>query len=275
MCTLYIGTHNGVCPVTGIYHGHTEGEKAWVMPEKRTAHFRRTGAAKGMNSRDAIMSRAESEAQHQQHLQTYMEQFQEKIATGPQNAFGALFQKTEAGLKRQRLEDDDQELVPVKLEPGLPVPTTDKPVRGINRKKLRRMPLEAEEIVTTLLYSETRQIINDEKRAQLNEDRDNEIQRYYERVAEAKTFPILMEVVCIGAGYDYEPDKLVILNRSKQRIDLYVRWIMDLWDFVVASPWFQSNPGYNFRMHAVSTLYLLKFGLVLPGSKICVLPADR
>lgn len=202
---------------------------------------------------------------------------QEKIATGPQNAFGALFQKTEAGLKKQRLVEDyqDSEMVPVKLEPGVVPILVDKPVKGINRKKLRRMPLEAEEIVTTLLYSETRQIINDEKRAQLNEERDNEIQRYYERVSEAKTFPILMEVMCIRAGYDYEPDKLVILNRSKQRIALYVRWIMDLWDFVVASPWFQSNPGYNFRMHAVSTMYLLKFGLVLPGSKICVLPADR
>lgn len=76
MCTLYIGTHNGVCPVTGIYHGHTEGEKAWVMPEKRTAHFRRTGVAKGMNSRDAIASRAEAEARHQKNLQSYMEQFQ-------------------------------------------------------------------------------------------------------------------------------------------------------------------------------------------------------
>jgi hypothetical protein len=263
MCSFYIGTPNGVCPVTGIYHGHTEGEKAWVMPEKRTAHFRRTGVAKGMNSRDALQSRAESEQQHQQMLQTYMAQFQAKVATGPQNAFGALFQKTEAGLKQQQQIPDDPEMVPVKIEPGLPIPppisAPQQTSRGLNRKKIRRMPLEAEEIITTLLYSDTRQILNDEKRSQLNGERDNEIQRYYERISEAKTFPILMEVVSIRAGYDYEPEKLVILKTSKQRIDLYVRWIMDLWNFVVASPWFQHNPGECIEIVPLSlTLFFFK-----------------
>ena len=67
-CMEFVGTADGVCPVTGIYHGHTEGEKAWVMPEKRTAHFKRNGV-KGLSGNVATELSKNASREQQLHYE--------------------------------------------------------------------------------------------------------------------------------------------------------------------------------------------------------------
>lgn len=40
-CTHYLGTHEGTCTLTNLYHGHTRGDTGYVPPDKRTWHFKR------------------------------------------------------------------------------------------------------------------------------------------------------------------------------------------------------------------------------------------
>ena len=39
-CTHYIGTHEGACPLTRLYHGHTRGDTGFIPVDKRTWRFK-------------------------------------------------------------------------------------------------------------------------------------------------------------------------------------------------------------------------------------------
>lgn len=40
-CAYYVGTHEGTCTLTNLFHGHTRGDTGYVPPDKRTWHFKR------------------------------------------------------------------------------------------------------------------------------------------------------------------------------------------------------------------------------------------
>lgn len=39
-CAYYVGTHEGTCTLTNLFHGHTRGDTGYVPPDKRTWHFK-------------------------------------------------------------------------------------------------------------------------------------------------------------------------------------------------------------------------------------------
>jgi uncharacterized membrane protein YccC len=39
-CTYYVGTHEGACPLTRLYHGHTRGDTGFIPVDKRTYRFK-------------------------------------------------------------------------------------------------------------------------------------------------------------------------------------------------------------------------------------------
>jgi len=158
-CREYIGTHEGVCPISGIYHGHTEGERAYVAPEKRTAHFKRQPmdvSGKGVKrERDA--------------LDTPVHATRQIIKLEP------------------NLEPEPQPR-PIKRAP-VPAP------KGGNRRKpvsVERRRDEAEIIVSQLLYSKVRHQIIQQKRDKLEKEKRRAIKAYYTERA-GVTFPIWAE----------------------------------------------------------------------------------
>jgi len=280
-CQEYIGTHEGVCPLTGLYHGHTEGERAYVPPEKRTAHFKKGSSG------------------------------------------GGAFQSLRTTIKRDRDEDTssigsipqpakpvsaEYVLVDVKQEPGLmpiavPVKVEAQPLTPQQQqhppKRRRQVSVEsrrdaAEAIVCQLLYSDTRKLINNEKRARLEQEKRRAIRSYYAD-CRGVTFPIWMVVIGLQvcawslfvfacalsdmkiprekAQFDMELKHMAILRRRQERVDRYVDIIMRTWDIVTSSPWWRDNPGLKFTAHALSVLYKMRKGLVIDRTEF--LPFDE
>ena len=254
-CRDYVGTHEGVCPLTGLYHGHTEGERAYVAPEKRTAHFKRSGT--GLGSLQALT--------------------QQPDARG--------------GVKRiveDAADNDEMDLVPVKKEPRLGVapdpPPSTEPAAAAKRRgnhhnggaRRRAVPMaqrhaEAEIIVTQLLYSNVRQAIVSEKRAALEAEKRRAVRAYYND-RKAVTFPIMVEIEGIRAICDMEVPTMRRLVRNEDRIEHYIRIILRTWEIVTVSPWGKANPGLKFVAHALSVLFKMRKGLTIQGIEF--LPFD-
>jgi hypothetical protein len=171
-----------------------------------------------MKARDARSIREDAELSRQNHLQSYVKSFQEDQASVPDvnDMFSVIFHATgtakssssssssliPGGDDKNKNNNNNNTGEPtlatlttttttttttlVKTQPASPPPppppVTTTVIRSTTRKKRRQMPGEAEDIVTALLFSDIRQIINDERRAILNAERDGEIRRYYERV---------------------------------------------------------------------------------------------
>jgi len=273
-CREYKDRLDGVCPITGAYHGQSDPERGYVAPDKRTAHFK-----PGLS----VLKRA--------------------IPVPP-----APLTKEElhaaGGTKRQRMEGDMEgpAPVPVKTEPGIrpAVPESgfysfgstmvkkeSKTAKrngggpgvgggggGTGRKKpvpLSKRRDEAEMIVTQLLYSNVRKAINKEKTDRLANEKLKALASYY-KDRMGVTFPIMVEVEGIKAIYDVDLPTLRSLKRDEQRISYYVNIILRTWEIVTTSPWGAQNPGYKFVAHALSVLYRMRSGMKLDG--IQLLPYD-
>lgn len=130
---------------------------------------------------------------------------------------------------------------------------------------------EAEYIITQLLYSDDRRLINEEKRAKLNAQRDQVIRNYYAE-REGVTFPILTEVLNRKAAFDMQLPHLRILKRDDKRISHYVDIVMQTWKVMTESPWGERNRGARFEAHVLSILYKLRKGLVI--NDIPLIPKD-
>jgi len=258
-CMEYVGTVNGTCPVTGIYHGHTEGEKAWVMPEKRTAHFKRNGVKALQGLTATGISADASREQQLQYRQTI-----ERIETGHDgdddthpNIFNIL--KNTTGETKRPAAADEEEL-PLAL------------VKKKKPKKYRNYEEDARSIINKLLYSNERKHINDDKRDILIGKRNSVIRNYYEE-RKGKEFPILVDVLGIKASFDMEPPHMKILKEAPERIAYYVSVIMQTWNIVLDSPWAKSNPGVRFEPHVLGVLYTMRKGLIIDNAEY--IPADK
>jgi len=243
-CHEYIGDPNGTCHITGLHHGNTEGERAYVPPEKRTAHFKKKPAATAVPTLLAPVKR-EREAE-----------------PPPPRAIIKL----EPGL-------DYVGAAAAAVAPA------ERPVKkhhpGGNRRKavpLDKRSDEAENIVTQLLYSKVRNTIIAAKREKLEKEKRRAIKAYYAE-RERKTFPIWAEVVGIKAICDMDLPQMRKLKRNDQRIERYVKIIMRSWEIVIATPWGAQNPGLKFVAHALSVLYKMRKGLTIKGMEF--LPFDE
>jgi hypothetical protein len=277
-CNAYVGTHDGVCTITNIYHGQTNGERAYVPIEKRTAHLRKNGP-KGMSARDA--NERDQEQQEESEVKRRRVQLAEHSR---KNVFGALFKTTAVAkeLAAVAVVEEEKAVVvqPVKLVEKvadeqlllLKGPQAIAPKRPrVSKKKHRQLYDEAEAIITQLLYSGERKTINAEKRAKLDEQRDRVVKAYYADRAKV-TFPILTEMLNKAAAFDMRLPHMRVLKRDEKRIAHYVSIVLQSWKIVTESPWGASNPGFKFEAHALSILYKMRKGLVLKG--MALLPLD-
>jgi len=286
-CSLYIGTHTGVCPVTGIYHGHTEGEKAYVMPEKRTATFRRKGVARGMDSRTALGIQHDSLTKHDAEIQDILtaqhgEQQQQDngiTTTNNNNVFGALAvlsKKREAVREDATIGDDaDEKKKKNDMTAPDPPPPPRKKIKHAQQTPANVAYLReiAEDIIRRLLYSPERRHINAEKRRQLMERKEQEIRNYYHKMSVNKRFPVMVDVIVSMAHYDMEPPYLNILRYNEDRVRYYVDVVLHTWFVVVSSPWIQKNPGFQFKTHAFCVLYMMRKGLTIGG--VVAIPKEK
>lgn len=291
-CSLYAGTHNGTCPITGIYHGHTEGEKAYVMPEKRTATFRRTGPGKGMKAATNIAMQAESQRTHERGIQHMMIKDAHPHTDGDDddNVFGVLGslasrtrpaqQHSEddehngggggggGGIKRELERDIEQEFP----DAAAPPPPQTKKIKFSQRteKTVQHLRDVAEGIIQTLLYSKERQHINAQKRKQLMDAKEQETRNYYHSMSVARRIPVMTEVLVLMAKYDMEPPYLNILRPNKKKVSHYVDVVVETWFAIMRSPWIQQNPGFKFETHAFCVLYMMRKGLTI--NNVVVIP---
>ena len=288
-CSLYTGTHNGTCPITGIYHGHTEGEKAYVMPEKRTATFRRTGLAKGMQSATNLALQAHAQREHQRGIQDILQEEEgEEDVFAPlmldDNVFRVLTTlKTTTTTKRARKEEEDEEWTPIAPSPPPPPPPTPTdPAPPVKKKIKYAQPTErtvqhlrdvAENIVQTLLYSKERVHLNAQKRKQLMEAKEQETRNYYHAVAVARRIPVMVDVLVLVAKYDMEAPYLNILRPNAKKVSHYVDVVVQTWFAITRSPWIQENPGFQYQTHAFCVLYMMRKGLNING--VVVIPKVR
>ena len=265
-CNSFIGTHDGVCPISGVYHGHTEGEKAWVLPEKRTAHFKRNGV-KGMSARDA--NERDTEQAGEAEAKRRRIQLAEYSRT---NVFGALFKRTEAGVASpppsvmiEEIPDDKgkgkEELAEDEAVLARGVDSVaPKRVRNVRTKKRQMLYEEAAAIVSQLLYSDERKKINEQKRAKLDIQKQRAKRAYYAD-REGVTIPILTEMLNKVAPYDMKLPHMRILDRDERRIKYYVTIVLQSWKIVKESPWGEQNPGFRFEAHTLSVMYKMRKGL--------------
>lgn len=123
----------------------------------------------------------------------------------------------------------------------------------------------AEVIVVHLLYSSTRQRLNEAKRQSLDTQRDHAVQAYYAECRQRRTFPIMVEVVNKRAGFDMRLPHMEILKRDQRRIDHCVDMVMHTWRVLVQSPYGRSCATLRFESHVLATLYRMRSGLVIGG----------
>jgi hypothetical protein len=268
-CQDYLDRPDGVCPITGLYHGQVDSERGYVKPEKRLARYK-----PGLS----VLKRAR--AVEPEPL-TQDEQVRLLFAQAP----GAVEEKP----AEEEAPSSEAAAVPV---PALPEsgfysfgsavvkkPKTTKRGpgkggRGVGRKKavsLERRREEAEAVVAQLLYSSTRRAINQERKMRLADEKLKALAAYY-KDREGVTFPIMVEVEGIKAIYDVDLPTLRNLKRDERRIDHYVRIIVRTWEIVTSSPWGAQNPGYKFVAHALSVLYKMRSGMKLGDLQL--LPFD-
>lgn len=282
-CSLYAGTHNGTCPITGIYHGHTEGEKAYVMPEKRTATFRRTGLAKGMNSATNLALQARAQQEHERGIQHILREedghHEEEDATS--NVFGVLtsLNKNKRGIREDVLQKEEEPTtttvaeVPESDVIALPAPKKKIKYAQRTEKTVQHLRSVAENIVQTLLYSKERVHLNAQKRKQLMEAKEQETRNYYHTLAVARRIPVMVDVLVLVAKYDMEAPYLNILRPKAKKISHYVDVVVQTWFAITRSPWIQANPGFQFQTHAFCVLYMMRKGLNING--VVVIPKVR
>lgn len=271
-CQAYIGTHDGVCPVSGVYLGHTEGERGSYVPqERRTAKWKRTGGVKGMIGKLARELTAEQEERAQRAAQKRLREteeaqktFEEKRQRG---AFGKVF-------KKEPVDEEDGGNAIVKVEPGAPQQPQKKRGRANfygSANKRRNFREEAENIICHLLYSKIRKKLNAEKDQKRKAKRNQTISQYYADRA-GVTFPIMVEVEGHRIKYDLHPPHLKIIKRDDALVAHYVDMVMHVWNIVTQSPWGLKTPNYVFEAHTLATLYLMRHNLVIGG--VVYLPAD-
>ena len=286
-CTEYYGTQDGVCPLTGIYHGHTEGEKYWVMPDKRTAHFKKNGV-KGLSGLDArtiqqgTLGLARQNLEDNISLRDGEKTVAQKIADRKNDALleEAMQELARYNNSMEKTIKTEAVLRPpspirIKLEPLVPEqqqpqqiieqPPASNPIvkKRVVRKRRRDYGRIAEEIVVELLYSQSRKSLNAIKSAKLKEEEIKHIDRYYESRKQTGVIPVLMHVVAITAAMQVRPPSMLVLERDPRRIAYYVKVILHSWKVVTESPWGKENVGAKFESHALSVLYGM-------GGGICV-----
>lgn len=300
-CLDYVGTYDGVCPITGIYHGHTEGEKAWVMPEKRTAHFKK-GGVKSMNKNNIAQTKFEY---NNQQLERYSHIIDDVTTAAA----------TTTGKKRERQEDDHyidnsndnntsnvqprksnpfgiigilsgnnrQQKQQETVVPSLTTTTTfvassssvpsvssppPPPQRSTVYKKRHRVDRrdyqeEATNIIEKLLFSSIRRDLIAAKKAALNKKRDQAVKNYLLEKQKNKEYAIYIEVCGIMAIFDVHPSHMKNIRRDPKLIAYWAQIIVHSWNIVRESPWGQKNPGVRFHAHALSVMYMMRIGLVV------------
>jgi hypothetical protein len=251
------------------------------MPEKRTATFRRTGLAKGMQSATSLKLQAESQREHERGIQHILQEDADEDVFAPlameedDNVFGVLT-TLKSTTKRARKEDEEW------MPPPSPTPPSaaDPPLA---KKKIKHaQPTErtvqhlrdvAENIVHTLLYSKERVHLNAQKRKQLMEAKEQETRNYYHAVAVARRIPVMVDVLVLVAKYDMEAPYLNILRPNAKKVSHYVDVVVQTWFAITRSPWIQENPGFQFQTHAFCVLYMMRKGLNING--VVVIPKVR
>lgn len=215
-CDLYVGTHDGVCPVTGlfllffvfcsfckkkllyfmsgVYHGHTNGEMAYVAPEKRTAHFKR-----GYSKPKARLWKRQLEEQAFDEEETQKRQRLEQLKEySKKSTFGALFQTTQAAVVLESVKAEPtqayEQASAASEERAKSAQQLGKKAANSQHRRKQKNRDTAESIIIQLLYSNDRKLINQQKKDQLDAQRDQVIRTYY-AAREGKTFPILTEVI--------------------------------------------------------------------------------
>ena len=266
-CDAYIGTHTGTCPLTGAYHGHTRGDTGYIPIEKRTGGYKRGD----------------------KRVPLIKEQ-QKDIATlvTPANGFASIFSSGRPVVvvhPSHRAEAPAPQVAAASAAVVVVAPdNSKKPTRRetkkrqrdtdiqMSEKKIQRLSACAEEIIVQLLYSADRAAINQAKRDQLASERDQIVKNYYNERRNV-TFPIMVDVVNIYAGFAVLTPHLVVLKRDDDRIQRYVKMSLFTWETVIRSPWGKDNPGTRFESHVMSLLYRMRRGLVLNGVEI--IPQDK
>lgn len=225
-CTHYVGTHEGTCPLTGLYHGHTRGDTGYIPQEKRTWRIKRGDSA-------AIPIADQNEAGFATPPPLVLE-FRVKKESQPLQD-GATFdpftilERRDKDQKRLSLAEEKPASVGAASASGVtaaPAPAEKSGRRGKKRKlnkDLIQMESErerlcgiAEDIVEALLFSDTRRQFNEKKQRILKQQCSQALDRYYE--AHKMSFPIAIEMMEIMAMYENNIFYLAILPRDNSII---------------------------------------------------------
>lgn len=286
-CAQYVGTHEGTCPLTGLYHGHTRGDTGYIPQEKRTWRMKRgdSAAIPEQDGQNGYGFAAPPPLVVEYRASVQKSLSGAKAKNAPEEAVPVLA----AAVGRQVQAADMETFDPFnilehrdadrKRIAPLPLPeleakpvTAEKSGRRGKRRKLNKELLNiesererlcaiAEDIVETLLFSDTRRQFNNKKRSLSQMQCAQAMDRYYD--ACKASFPIAIELMEIMARHEQNTHYLAILPRDNSVIQYYVRVALETWRVVVNSPWAADNPGASFEHHAMSILYVLRDGLVI------------
>ena len=292
-CEEYHDRPDGVCPITGLYHGQADSERGYVVQEKRTTRYRPELTT--LKRATAVEPEALSQEEQLRFLsgggEPLLKNRKLEADTTPPASDNVVI-KQEPGTQK------DLSITPsaTKVSTALPesgfysfgsAVTKKKEGKGggkrgvgrgggggAGRKKpvpLSQRRVEAELIVTQLLYSNVRKAINREKKQRLDDNKLKALGSYYKERA-GITFPMMVEVEGIKATFDVDIPTLRNLKRDERRVDYYVGIILRTWEIVTSTPWGAQNPGYKFVAHALSVLYKMRSGMKLEGLQL--LPFD-
>lgn len=267
-CAAYVGTHNGTCPLTNAYHGHTREDTGYTPMERRTATATKNDKKHIQNIPDSW---------HANNYGVSDGEITVKQEPGTVNVFASL-----GATKKRRVDpipNEDAVTPPPPLASPLPLPIDHQQQKHQKKKAVRvgpvilsqnqhsRLSAIAETIVVQLLYSDTRKAVNRSKKLQRDSARDQAVKNYY-AARKGKTFPIMTEIAEIEANFNKAEPHLVILKRVQARIDYYVHMGLQSWETIINTPWGKQNPGARFESHMISLMYRLRRGLVLDGYPI-------
>lgn len=297
MCDAYIGTHNGTCPLTGAYHGHTRGDTGYIPVEKRTGGYKR--GDKRVPLFTPSMAPAVSTPQKRHKPGDGDDNNEGEVAS----TFGMLFGKTQeaesspvaaapsppsqqavvgksvlsATLKmgRKRQKKPPKEPAAAAAAASVPVRKRQRDTDpNMSDRKIARLSAIAEDIIVHLLYSPERKAINAQKRNEIYAQETQALRNYYVSVKD--TVAVIVDLVTIKAQYEMQrklPHMAVTLKRNQERIERYVKMCLATWEVVIRSPWGRENQGTRFDSHVISLLYRMRRGMTIGG--VNVIPQDR
>lgn len=135
------------------------------------------------------------------------------------------------------------------------------PFKRKKREDSGELAREAQNLVVTLFYSNTRDKINDQKRIEAA-DRSKRKIKAYKQGKKALNQPwVVIDVLTIDANERLIEDHIATLKRDEAKIEYFASVIMRVWEIVNESPWGQTNQGrIKFEQHCLGVLYHMRRG---------------